>query len=241
MCQLASRYPLVAHGVGLSIASGSTFDFDHVRQLAEWQRRYGFKWISEHLAAVRVSTEVTPDHNAGLALPLPWDYDVLEMLCERLAATQDVLGTRLLLENGVVHTPVPDSDMSEVDFLNALVKRTGCGLLLDLHNLYVNIVNLGLNGDRFLDGLDLSAVGEIHVAGGNSLFGAYLDSHAGACPPEVWRMLECVAPRCSNLAGVTFEFHESYFSGLGEAGVLSELERMRTAIRADRGGGSVAR
>jgi hypothetical protein len=80
-----SRRALVAHGVGLSIASGSTFDIDHVRQLAEWQRRYRFAWISEHLSAVRVQTEVTPDHQAGLALPLAWNHDLLDMLCERVA------------------------------------------------------------------------------------------------------------------------------------------------------------
>jgi uncharacterized protein len=173
---------------------------------------------------------VTADHHAGLALPLPWDHDLLEMLCERVGRVQDMLGTRLLLENGVVHTPVPDCDMSEEDFVNALVRRTGCGLLLDLHNLHVNAVNLGIDPDLYIDRLDLDAVGEMHVAGGNRLFGAYLDSHAGACPAEVWRLLRRTAPRCRNLAGVTFEFHESYFPGLGEAGVLKELDRMRAAL-----------
>ncbi len=228
--ELASRHRLVAHGVGLSIASGSTFDVDHVKQLAEWHRRYRFGWISEHLAAVRVQTDVTPDHHAGLALPLPWDHDLLDMLSERVNRVQDLLGAQLLLENGVVHTPVPDCDMSEEDFVNALVRRTGCSLLLDLHNLHVNAVNLGIDPDLHIDRLDLDAVSEIHVAGGNRLFGAYLDSHAGACPAEVWRLLESTAPRCRNLAGVTFEFHESYFPGLGEMGVLNELDRMRAAI-----------
>jgi uncharacterized protein (UPF0276 family) len=228
--ELASRHTLIAHGVGLSIASGSTFDIDHVRQLAEWHRRYRFAWISEHLSAVRVQTEMTPDHHAGLALPLAWDRDLLDMLSERVARAQDILGTRLLLENGVVHTPVPGSDMSEEDFMNALVRRTGCGLLLDLHNLHVNAVNLGLDADRFINGLDLDAIGEIHVAGGNSLFGAYLDSHAGPCPSAVFGLLERTAPRCRNLRGVTFEFHETYFPGLGDAGVLGQLQRMRAAV-----------
>jgi uncharacterized protein (UPF0276 family) len=228
--ELAERHTLVAHGVGLSIASGSTFDIDHVRQLADWHRRYRFAWISEHLSAVRVQTEVTPDHHAGLALPLAWDHDLLDMLCERIARAQDILDTRLLLENGVVHTPVPGSDMSEEDFMNALVRRTGCGLLLDLHNLHVNAVNLGIDADRFINGLDLDAIGEIHVAGGNSLFGAYLDSHAGACPSAVFGLLERTAPRCRNLAGVTFEFHETYFPGLGDQGVLGQLQQMRAAI-----------
>jgi uncharacterized protein len=224
---LGDRYPLVAHGIGLSIASGSTFDLEHLRQLASWHTRYGFRWISEHLSAVRVQTGGSIDHHAGLAIPLPWDEDVLAMLCERVGVVQDILGCQILLENGVVHTPVPDTDMSEVEFLNELCARSGCALLLDLHNLHVNAVNLELDPDAFLDALDCRHVREIHIAGGNRLYGVYLDSHAGASPPEVWRLLAQVLPRCPDIEGVTFEFHESYYPELGVEGVLAELSRAR--------------
>lgn len=227
---LKARFPLVAHGVGLSIASASTFDIAHVAELAHWHRRCGFRWISEHLSAVRVNTEVTADHHAGLALPLPWDQELLTLLSERIDVAQQMLGTRLLLENGVVHTPVPDCDMTEPEFLNALVARTGCGILLDLHNLHVNAVNLGIDAVAFLDALDLAAVGEIHVAGGNEMFGLYLDSHAGACPDAVWRLLDRTVPHCPNLRGVTFEFHESYWPTLGETGLRAELQRIGQAL-----------
>ena len=96
------------------------------------------------------------DHHSGLQIPLPWDEDVLAMLVDRVARAQDALGAQLLLENGVVHTPVRDSDMSEPEFMNELAQRSGCGLLLDLHNLYVNSVNLGLDAGAFLDELDLA-------------------------------------------------------------------------------------
>lgn len=232
--ELASRYPLVAHGIGLSIGSGSTFDVAHISYLATWHHQYQFRWISEHLAAVRVRTESTPDHHAGLALPLPWDQGVLDLLCERVMQAQDILQTRLLLENGVVHTPVPETDMTEVEFLNALCRRTDCGVLLDLHNLHVNAVNLGIDPDQFIDELNLDAVREIHIAGGNKLYNVYLDSHAGPCPSEVWRLLDRVLPRCQNLTGVTFEFHESYYPQLGDEGILAELERARYAINEKR-------
>jgi uncharacterized protein len=229
---LAERYPLVAHGIGLSIGSASTFDVEHVEQLAKWHHRYGFKWIGEHLSAVRVQTDSTEDHHAGLALPLPWDEDVLDMLCERVTQAQELLGTRLILENGVVHTPVPDTDMSAPEFLNALCARTGCGILLDLHNLHVNVVNLGVDPARFIDELDLRLVREIHIAGGNELYGVYLDSHAGPVSTHVWSLLEWVMPRCPNLAGVTFEFHESYYPLLGEQGIVAELDRLHGALAA---------
>lgn len=229
--RLASRFPLIAHGVGLSIASAASFDADHVRELGRWRQRYGFLLVSEHLAAFRVRSAATVDHHSGLQIPLPWDDDVLAMLAERVARSQDSLGAQLLLENGVVHTPVRDSDMSEAAFMNELTHRSGCGLLLDLHNLYVNSVNLGIDADAFLDELDLSTVREIHVAGGNELFGVYLDSHAGACPEPVWRLLARAAPRCRSLACVTFEFHESYYPRLGEAGILAEIARIRQTLR----------
>ncbi|NML17143.1 DUF692 domain-containing protein [Azohydromonas caseinilytica] len=233
--RLAARYPLVAHGIGLSIASASAFDLAHVRQLAQWHRRYRFRWISEHLSAVRVHTRITPDHHAGLALPIPWDDDMLQMLCERVSQVQDILGCQLLLENGVVYTPVPDTDMSEAEFLRALTRRTGCALLLDLHNLYVNSVNLDLSAFAFIDALDLGAVHEIHIAGGNWLYGAYLDSHAGPCADAVWPLLSYTAPRCPNLRGVTFEFHESYYPRLEVAGVLAQLTRARNAMTGKEG------
>lgn len=234
LASLAWEHRLVAHGIGLSIASGSTFDVEHVRELARWRTKYGFEWISEHLAAVRVRTEVTADHHAGLTLPLGWDEDLLEMLCERIGRTQDILRSQLLLENGVVHTPVPFTDMSEVEFLNELFKRSGCGMLLDLHNLFVNHVNLQLDAQAFLRALNVDAVGEIHVAGGNRLYGVYLDSHAGKCPAEIWQWLAGLAPRCRNLRGVTFEFHESYYPQLGDEGVLRELQLARTALESAR-------
>lgn len=229
--RLAARFPLIAHGVGLSIASASTFDADQVRELARWRERYGFQLVSEHLAAFRVRSAATVDHHSGLQIPLPWDEGVLAMLVDRVARAQDALGAQLLLENGVVHTPVRDSDMSEPEFMNELAERSGCGLLLDLHNLYVNSVNLGLDAGAFLEELDLAAVREIHVAGGNELYGVYLDSHAGACPEAVWRLLARAAPRCRSLACVTFEFHESYYPRLGEAGILAELECIRRTLR----------
>ena len=233
--ELVSSFTIVAHGIGLSIGSGSTFDVEHVNYLANWHRRYHFSWISEHLAAVRVRTGATPDHHAGLALPLPWDQEVLDMLCDRVMQAQDILETQLILENGVVHTPVPDTDMTEAEFLNALCARTGCGVLLDLHNVHVNAVNLGIDAKQFIQMVNLANVREIHIAGGNELYGIYLDSHAGPCPSEVWQLLDFVLPLCPNLRGVTFEFHESYYPKLRDSGILLELERTRRAVDRSQG------
>jgi uncharacterized protein (UPF0276 family) len=172
-----------------------------------------------------VAADGAVDVHAGVALPLAWDEELLDLLVERSQVAEEILGQPILLENGAVFTPVPESDMSEVEFLNRLTEKSGCRLLLDLHNLYVNTVNLGVDAAAFLGDLDLTAVEEIHIAGGNELHGTYLDSHAGACPDGVWEMLSVVVPRASHLKGITFEFHESYFAHLGLAGVVRELNR----------------
>jgi uncharacterized protein len=226
---LSRDYPLVAHGIGLSLGTAGPADLVHVEQMRSYADRYGFRWISEHLSAVRVAGRELGDQHAGLAIPLPWDESVLDELSEKVKRVQAVLGQKLLLENGVVHTPVPDPDMDEVTFLNRLCRETGCGLLLDLHNLYVNAVNLGIDAGDFLAKLELANVAEIHIAGGDRLFGAYLDSHAGPCPPAVWDMLDEVVPRCLNLCGITFEFHETYYQRLTDDGILAELARARLA------------
>lgn len=229
--RIVAKKPVVAHSVGLSIASASLFDFDYVQQLKAWQARYGFAWISEHLAAVRIAQATGADHHAGLALPLPWDEELLGLLCERIRLAQDVLGQPMLFENGVEYTPVPYSEMTEPEFLNALVERTGCGVLLDLHNLHVNAKNLGRSAVDFIDALDLDAVVEMHIAGGSSMHGIYLDSHSGPCPTEVFELLSYAAPRCPNLRGVTFEFLESYFPMMGNHGVLAQIALARQALQ----------
>jgi uncharacterized protein (UPF0276 family) len=238
--ELAKRYPLVAHGVGLSIASAGHFDVDHVAQVASWRRRFGLRWVSEHLAAVRVGGNGGVDHHAGLPLPLAWDEELLQLIEARVREATDILGCPLLLENGVVFTPVPEPDMNEVEFVNRLVREAPCRLLLDLHNLHVNAVNLGVDTDCFLRDLDLSAVMEIHIAGGNEFGGFYLDSHAGACPPQVWEMLERVAVEATELRGITFEFHESYFEQLTVSGLERELVRAGEIWRTTRGKRDVA-
>jgi len=231
---LAQIYPLVAHGVGLSIASAAAFDLSYVEQLARWRSRFGLCWVSEHLAAVQLTGNGIVDHHAGVALPLAWDEELLQLVTARVRQAAAELECPLLLENGVVFTPVPEPDMSETEFLNRLTRESPCRLLLDLHNLYVNSVNLGMDADAFLRDLDLAAVAEIHIAGGNEFGGFYLDSHSGACPPRVWELLEHVADHATGLRGITFEFHESYFPQLAAAGLERELARAGAIWRAAR-------
>jgi uncharacterized protein (UPF0276 family) len=224
---IAERKPMIAHSIGLSIGSAGMFDMEYLDELARWHERYRFPWHSEHLSFTRVLDGPGVDHHAALALPVPCDREILALVAERVRAIKQVVPAPFLLENNVYFADIPDQEMEEPDFLNGLSASSGCGLLLDLHNLFTNARNHGLDAQIFLDRLDLSQVVEVHIAGGSELEGVYIDSHAGPCPDEVWAMLDFVVPRARNLCAVTFEFEESYYPSMDKAGVRSQLDRAR--------------
>jgi hypothetical protein len=224
--ELADRVPLTCHSIGLSIGSASYFDGDHVDQIREWQRRYGFAWHSDHLAFSRLG-EHGVEVNAAVTLPLTRDDESLELLCERVTEVRRRVPVPFLLENNVYFVQAPDEPYRESEFLNELCHRSGCGLLLDLHNLLVNARHHGFACEAVLDELDLRQVVEVHIAGGDELHGFYTDSHAGPVAAEVWPLLERTLRAAPWIRAVTFEYHESYASLLVDGGVARELQRAR--------------
>jgi uncharacterized protein (UPF0276 family) len=219
--------PLICHNIGLSLGSADAFDEAYPEQIASWQARFGFPWHSDHLSFVRITAADGHDHNAGLAVPVPYDHEVLELIAGRIEQVQRGVPVPFLIENNVSFIDVPEQDMSETEFLNALAARTGCGLLLDIHNVYANARNHGFDPFVFIDALDKERVVEIHIAGGSMLGEMYTDSHAGPCPPPVWDLLAWIAPQLPHLAAITFEFHDSYYPLLKADGIAAELERAR--------------
>ena len=227
---IAAHGPVVAHNIGLSLGSAEHTDDEYIGQIASWHERYGFAWHSDHLSFVDVvGAHLGDEHNAGVPVPVPFDEEILDLISGRIEAVQAAIPAAFLVENSVAFIQIPGQDMSEPQFLNRLTERTGCGLLLDLHNLYANARNHHFDTDEFLAELDLSRVVEIHIAGGGELAGMWTDAHSGPPPPPVWELLRQVAPAAPNLRGVTFEFHDSYFPAMGEKGVRHQLELARAA------------
>jgi uncharacterized protein len=224
---IVDRRPIVAHNISLSIGSADLFDHEYVEHIADWHQRYRFPWHSDHLSFFQVSGANEQVRHAGIAAPIPYDQEILDMIADRIAHVQRVVPTTFLLENSVYYVDIPEQDMTEPEFLNCLTTRTGCGLLLDVHNLYTNARNHRFDPIDFLNQLDLTRVVEVHIAGGNELAGMYTDSHAGPCPEPVWHLLEHVVPHAPNLRGVTFEFHDSYYPLLKTEGIRNQLERAR--------------
>jgi len=217
---------LGGHGIGLSLPSAIPMDMAMVAEVAALARELNFQWFSEHLSMFLVSHGSVPNSQAGLGLPVVYDEETFEIIRDKLDVLRRVIDCDFLLENGAVFTPVPDSDYSEVEFLNRLYSELGCGTLLDLHNLYVQQVNGVLSPLEYLEQLNPDCVYEIHLAGGDEMAGFYTDSHSGLTPSEVWSWAYRFGPRFRNLRAIVFEFHESYFEKLGLEGIAGELERI---------------
>lgn len=226
--EVSRSVPLVMHCIGLSICSADVFDEEYLARLADWRARYGCAWTSEHLSFSRTGSG--HEINAAMALPVPYDREMLDLLVPRVRTAHERLGCPFLLENNVYYFTFPGQEMLESEFLNALCHQTGCHLLLDLHNVYTNAINHGFDARSFLASLDLTHVLEVHVAGGTSLMDFHIDSHSGPTLEGVWDLLAFVAPRMPALRGVTFEFHESSWPLLREEGVLAQLDRARSVL-----------
>lgn len=227
--QAASELPIVLHSIGMSICSAEIFDEEFARNLMEWAARLNSPWISEHLSFSRAGSG--HEVNAAFNLPVPYDLEMLDLLVPRVRFFTDSLACPFLLENSVYYVRYPDQDLTEEEFLNRLCARSGCGVLLDLHNLYTNSVNHGLSAADYVDNLRLENVAEIHLAGGSRMMGFHTDSHRGPVLEGVWELLEYTVPRARNLRGVTFEFHESSFDMMGESGFREQMDRTRAILR----------
>ncbi|OCX74589.1 hypothetical protein A6M27_02200 [Acidithiobacillus thiooxidans] len=187
MHQVRNHYPVSLHGVGLSLGSADPLNKEHLQQLQQVISRYEPGLVSEHLCWV--SSEGRYLHDL---LPIPYTEGMLQHVSDRIDQVQNVLQRQILIENVSAYLHFADDQMAEWAFLNALVGRTGCGLLLDINNLYVNSRNLGINSDEYLANLKADAVQEIHLAGfsietalGQKVF---IDTHSQAVWPEVWTL-----------------------------------------------------
>lgn len=218
--------PVVAHGIGLSVGSAHRFDRGHVEQVARWHAWLDFPWHSDHLS-YNLTEHAAGEINVGITMPLAWDRQTIDLIAPRVREVRARVPAPFLLENNVYFFTLPRQDYGEAEFLNRLCAESGCGLLLDLHNLHANCRNHGADPYRFLGELDLANVWEMHVAGGMEYEGFYLDSHSGVSPPEVWGLLDWALARCPNVGGVVFELAESWFEAVGRDAVAAQLSRMR--------------
>lgn len=185
--RLSASYPLSLHGVGLGLAGREPLDSSHLQRLQQLVARHQPAVVSEHLCWSAHGGVHFND-----LLPFPFERGTLEHVISRVQQLQDALGRTVLVEHLASYVSFGESTLAETDFLTELVQRSGCGLLLDLNNLYVNSLNHGIDVDAFLAALPPLAIGEIHLAAHRAAhFGEqsiYVDSHDGPIAAEVWQL-----------------------------------------------------
>nr|WP_199065726.1 DUF692 domain-containing protein [Chromobacterium sp. ASV5] len=179
--RVAERWPLSLHGVGLGLGSSSRPDAGHLASLKHLVDELNPASVSEHLSFNHSASRYVND-----LLPIPYTRAALDAIAGHVAETQDALRRPILLENLSSYVEFPGNEMHEGEFLAELVRITGCGILLDVNNLYVNRVNLGVDTDAVLNALPADAIGEIHLAGYTRRDGLLVDTHSQPVHPEVW-------------------------------------------------------
>ncbi|SHH16556.1 DUF692 family multinuclear iron-containing protein [Massilia sp. CF038] len=189
--QLRRDYAISLHGVGLGLGSARGFSQSHLQRVASLVRQVEPMLVSEHLCWGAVH-----DRQLNDLLPLALTEEALALLCERVEQVQEAFGRTILLENVSTYVRFRADAMSEAQFLAALAKRTGCGLLLDVNNLYVNQCNHGEDALAALAALDPASVGEMHLAGHLVTPTAVIDHHGAPVDEQVWDLYRAALARC---------------------------------------------
>ena len=197
--EIRRNYPLSLHGVGLSIGGHGPLDKDHLARLKALNARYEPGLFSEHLAWSSHDGLYFND-----LLPVPYTQEALQRCADHIDQLHETLGRQMLLENPATYITFDDSSMSEIAFLQSLATRTGCGLLLDVNNVFVSATNHGYSPEDYLDAFPVTLVGEIHLAGhardlddeGAPLL---IDSHDRPVDDPVWTLFRRVIRRSGPL------------------------------------------
>lgn len=179
--EVAERYPVVMHGVSMNIGSTDPLDFDYLRELKQLRERCGAAFLSDHLCWTGVDGKNLHD-----LLPLPYTEGVLAHLVERIRQVQDCIEAPLVLENPSTYLEFAASSMSEWDFLRQLTEASGCGLLLDVNNVYVCAQNHGFDPFAYLEEIPWDHVVQFHLAGHTDFGTHLLDTHSGPACSAVW-------------------------------------------------------
>ena len=187
LMKLRADYALSIHGVGLSIGGAGPLDRDHLTRLKNLCERYQPESFSEHLAWSSHSDAILND-----LLPLPYDDETLATVCEHIDQLQSAIGRPMLLENPSTYVTFESSTLAETDFLRAIVDRTGCGLLLDVNNVFVSCTNHRADPRAYLAAFPTQAVGEIHLGGHDEeelpSGPLLIDSHGAPVADPVWTL-----------------------------------------------------
>ncbi len=188
--KIAEKYPVLCHGLSLSIGSPDPLDFEFLKELKTFLDRYNVKLYSEHLSYSKCDNAHLYD-----LLPIPFREDAVKHIVERIKTVQDYLERPFVMENVSYYTPVA-AQISESDFISAIVEQSGCKLLLDVNNVYVNAFNHNYDARQFINSLPLDKVAYIHMAGHLQVADdLIIDTHGEAIIDPVYELFEYTTER----------------------------------------------
>ena len=221
--RIRERYPVVLHGVSLSIGSTDPLDRGYLKDLKALAKRIDPAWISDHLCWTGVR-----GRNLHDLMPLPYTEEALDHVAHRVREVQDVLGRRILLENVSSYVAYRSSEMTEWDFLAALAGRADCDILLDVNNIYVSAFNHGFDALDFLDAMPAGRVRQIHLAGHDNCGDMIIDTHDAKVIAPVWDLYAQAIRRFG--AVPTMIERDDRIPPLGA--LVRELDRARAVVEA---------
>lgn len=182
---ILNAVPLILHGLDLSIGSSGEVSKQYLSELESVISRLDYLWFSEHIS-------LTKEDNleVGHLMPVQFSQEVADKIVNKAIQVQSISDKPFLLENITYYYQIPGSTMSEAEFINYILDKSDCGMLLDVNNLYINAINHQYDPIEFLKQLPLERVVEAHMAGGSRKYGMLIDTHANPIWPEVWKLLD---------------------------------------------------
>ncbi|HEY0802456.1 MAG TPA: DUF692 domain-containing protein [Steroidobacteraceae bacterium] len=193
---IRERHPIALHGVSMSIGSAHGLNDEYLLKLKRLADRVQPLWVSDHLCWTGVA-----GFNSHDLLPLPYTQDAMNLVCANIMHAQDVLESPLVLENPSSYLSFADDEMTEWEFLTEMCSRTGCGLLLDVNNIYVSATNHGYDPLDYIAGVPADRVRQIHLAGhSQNDRGLLIDTHDHPVPEPVWELYDLVCQRIGHVA-----------------------------------------
>jgi uncharacterized protein (UPF0276 family) len=221
--QIRRDYPIVMHGVSMSLASTAPLDFSYLRELKALADRFQPEWISDHLCWTGV-------HGVSLhdLLPIPYTGEALDHVVERIMQVQDFLGRRIAIENASTYVTFTESEMEEWAFVREMAERADCWLLLDVNNVFVSSFNHGFGPLSYIEAIPADRVIQLHLAGHADAFTHKIDTHDQPICDEVWSLYRETCRRTGPVS-TTIE-RDANFPLFGE--LMAELDRARAVAAA---------
>ncbi|KQZ25927.1 DUF692 domain-containing protein [Duganella sp. Root1480D1] len=195
--RVREKHPVVLHGVSMSLGSADGLRPDYLARLCTLVEEIEPMFVSDHLSWSRIGR-----FNSHDLLPLPYTQEALNIICNNIDQAQEALGRTMLVENPSSYLAYAESTMTEWEFISAMSKRTGCGLLLDVNNVFVSASNHGFDPLDFLRGMPMNRVCQIHLAGHSQGDGLLIDTHDSAVNDAVWSLYQQAMARCGPVAAM---------------------------------------